>query len=341
MKTKDPLAGETGEKLTKNLLRLVPPLTHKLGTFKGSELGRDFRKIVNSYAPTTLSGNLSRNLQIFTEDFIAPPYRQPLYGEFLVHSKTFHTQEPLGTFLFAFNQGDGPECTNVDTVFSPVSLFRVLGLDAAGAQHTHRISHIWYESESDFLNVTANVKELMESGGLHKYLNPVGPLVQNIQSTFLNKLTTVVRGEVLSNRTPPENIKLTLPANLYFDMDDTCPYSAAPGPVKPRVLYYASLLYVMVNNNPSAYLQFFRTGKGPGDVVLFLRKYYSDAIANKITVLGDELDINNLTLGAVCQLGYSSSQSNPNRGNLHFRTYSLPTVEVSDFVADPGSWNLF
>ncbi|UTM04763.1 capsid triplex subunit 1 [Equid gammaherpesvirus 2] len=337
MKTKEVTPrGDSGEKLARDLLRLVPPQTHKLGTFRASELGRDLRAIVANYAPKTISGHI----QIFRDDFIAPPYRQPLYGEFLVHAKTFHPQEPRGTFVFAFSVGDGPECTSVDTIFSPVSLFRVCGLGADAAPHTHRISHIWYESESDFLNVAANVRELIENCSLHKFLSPVGPLVQNIQSTFLNKITTVVKGEVLSNRSPPENIKLVLPSDLFFDMDETCPYPPSGDPVKPRVCYYICILYVMVNNIPSASLQFFRTGKGDSDVVFFLRRYYSDAIANKITVLGDNLDINNLTLGAVCMLGYSSSQSTPGRGNLHFRSYSLPTVEVSDFVAQPGSWTL-
>lgn len=240
MKTKAENFLVQNQRVVKDVLKLIPPQSHKLSTFKSSELGRDFRKIVSSYTP-----NLSSNsLQIFRDDFMVPPYRQPLYGEFLVHSKTFHNQEPIGTLVFSFKQSDG-ECSSVDTVFSPVSLFRMCGLDGESAPHTHRIGNIWYETEADFQQIIPNFQALIQNCTLHRYLNPVGPLVQNIHSTFLNKLSTVVKGEVLSKKSPPENIKLLLPADLFFDLDETHPSTKFNEPVNLRVSYYVCVAYVL------------------------------------------------------------------------------------------------
>ncbi|BBB06515.1 capsid triplex subunit 1 [Rhinolophus gammaherpesvirus 1] len=326
----------SNQKVVRDVLRLLPPQSHKLSTFRGSELSRDFKKIVSSYTPSLVSSSL----QIFRDEFITLPYRQSLYGEFLVHSKTFHTQEPLGTLLFSFKQFDG-ECSSVDIIFSPVSLYRVCGLDARQAPHTHRIGNIWYETDADFQQAVPNIQALIQNCTLHRYLTPVGPLVQNIHSTFLNKLSTVVKGEVLSKKSPPENLKLKVPADLFFDLDDSPSETRAGNqPVSLRVTYYACIVYLLMDNTPSASIMIFRSGKGFSDVMFQLKHFYSDTFIHKVRVLGDELDINNLTLGAVCALGYSSAQTIPTRGNIQFRSFSLPTVEISDFVSLPGTWSV-
>ncbi len=48
---------------------------------------------------------------------------------------------------------------------------------------------------------------------------PVGPLVENIKSTYLNKITTVVHGPVVSKAIPRSTVKVTVPQEAFVDLD--------------------------------------------------------------------------------------------------------------------------
>nr|BEG23136.1 capsid triplex subunit 1 [Macronycteris gammaherpesvirus 1] len=332
MKTKSNFLQEN-QKIFRDVLKLIPPQTHKLSTFSGSVLSRDFKNLVSSYSPS-----VSNSLQIFREDFTLAPYRQPQYGEFLVHSNTFHSQEPVGIYLFLFKNKD--DCSTVDTILSAITLYRAGGLGADEAAHTHRIASIWYESETDFHQTMPNLGAAITNCELHKFLVPVGPLVQNISSTFLNKLSTVVKGEVLTKASPPENVKVVFPADMYVDLDETHCNRPETEPKSPRVFYYACIVYVLKNNVPALSTLFFRSGKGFSDVMAQLKHFHADALIHKFRTLPEIFDINTLNFGAVCSLGYSSSHIAPSRGNLQFKSYCLPTVEVFDFVSYPGTWTV-
>ncbi len=53
----------------------------------------------------------------------------------------------------------------------------------------------------------------------HNFITPVGPLVENIKSTYLNKITTVVHGPVVSKAIPRSTVKVTVPQEAFVDLD--------------------------------------------------------------------------------------------------------------------------
>ncbi|AMA67419.1 capsid triplex subunit 1 [Vespertilionid gammaherpesvirus 1] len=334
MKTKVENALQENQKLVKDFFKLIPPRSHRFSISNGNALAKDMRNIISQYTPTLMHNPL----QIFRDDFFVPPYRQPLYGEFLIHAQTLHNQEPLGTFLFSFKQQESSEAS-VDTLFSPVSMFRVCGLDAKNAPCTHRIANIWYASDADFFSSVPNLQKLIETHTLHNFLTPVGPLVQSINSTFLNKVTTVVRGEILTKKSPPENIKVLFPADMFYDLDEVNLSYNFSEPTSNRACYYACVLYVLCNNRPAVSLMFFRSVKGHGDVMRQIKHFLSDAILASMKTV-EKLALTHFAFGAVCMLGHSCAQINPTKGSLYFRSSLLQTVEIPDFVSDPKTWIL-
>ncbi|AJG42989.1 capsid protein [Harp seal herpesvirus] len=321
------------EKVTKDFLKLIPPQGHKFSLNNGPGFLGNLRNTVAKYVPKISVSSLTS----YGSDFFNPPFRQPLYGEFLIYAKTLHNQEPLGTYLFTFKQHDSVG-TNVDIIFSAASLFKVSGLGEDVAPNTYRLANVWYGLDSDVAQPVPNLQDLIENGDFHRYLTPVGPLVQNLNSTFLNKIVSVTRGEVLTKQMPQENVKLLIPADLFFDLDENLPHLMHNEPRHLKVFYYACVTYVMVLNRPALSLAFFRSGKSFCEVMIQLKNYYSDVLANKMTQSQGQLDIKRTTFGAMCKIGYSSSQSLPAHKTLQVRGSAFNTIEVSGFVSDPGVW---
>ncbi|ALE14777.1 ORF62 [Felid gammaherpesvirus 1] len=322
------------EKITKDFSGLIPPKSHKFSLASKSGLV-NITNTVAKYAPKiSISSLINQHAGVFD-----PPYRQPQFGEFLIFARTLHSQEPIGTFLFTFKQQEAVG-ENVDIIFSPVSLFKVSRLQEESGPNTYRMANIWYEQETDILQSVPNIQELFDNGTFHKHLTPVGPLVQNVNSTYLNKVVSVVRGEVLTKRTPRENVKLLLPADLYFNLDESLfPHLIDKEPSHLNVFYYACITYTRVFDQPAASVMFFRTSKGLCEVMMQLKLFFSNLITNRLAYgEAGQLNIKRVNLGALCKVGYSSAQTQPNQKSVLIRGAAFSVVEIPDFITDPGSW---
>lgn len=264
------------------------------------------------------------------------PLRKPVYGEFLIHSQTFHESEPNGTVLFSFKKDD--DCSNIDMIFSPMSFYKLSRMNAEIAPDVYRVANVWYGAHNGFDEYMPDLGRLVLEGRFHTHLTPVGPLVKNINSTYLNKITTVVRGEVLSKSSPPENIKVIFPSDMFFDLDITCPSDAIWEPVHTKSTIYACIIYAIQDNDPVMGMCFFKSGKGMYEVLSIIKLFYTDVIINKINSLQHQFYINRLTFGAVCRVGYTSPQIHTKQTNLNFRGTSLRVTEISDFIVNSGTW---
>nr|CAC84359.1 hypothetical protein [Saimiriine gammaherpesvirus 2] len=317
------------KKIEKDVLKLLPPRPHKIEISEGQKFAKSIRQALSKYVTS-----VNHPIDFFSNQMLDVPFRQPLYADFLIQAKTIHQKEPIGSFLFTFKQEYSG--SSIDIIFSPVSFYKISGLDAEFAPSVHRISFVWYGADNCIEDTVPNLAELIEEGKFHQFLTPVGPLVENITSTFVTRIKSVVKGEVLNNKSPPENVKLLLPSDLFIDLDE--PNIDTLAPKHLLSFYYACVTYPVLHNVPVMALTFIKSNKSIRDLFCQLKVIYSDIIRTKYIAMQNDFYINKMSFGALCKLGSSSSETVPRRGNYHFRGSSLSTVEVPDFVADPGPW---
>ncbi|AAC95586.1 orf 62 [Ateline gammaherpesvirus 3] len=317
------------KKIERDLLKLLPPRPHKINLSEGPKFAQSIKQALSKYVTS-----VKNPLNFLSNQMLDVPFRQSFYADFLIQAKTIHQKEPIGSFLFNFKQEDNG--SSIDTIFSPISLYKISGLDAEFAPSVHRISFVWYGTDNCIEDTVPNLAELLEEGRFHKFLTPVGPLVENINSTFITRIKSVAKGEVLNNKSPPENIKLVLPSDLFLDLDESITDTSAPRHLLS--FYYACVTYPVLHNVPVMTLTFIKSNKSIRDIFCHLKVIYTDVIRTKYIDMQKDFYINKMTFGALCKVGSSSSETVPRRGNYHFRGSSLPIVEVPDFVADPGPW---
>lgn len=324
---------ETTRYLAKSVLRLIPPFPPKVSITNGPEFARDMRKVLSKYVTSLPVGS-----QIFQPDFLQAPLHKPLFGDFLVPSQSLSPQEPMGTFLFLFKL---QEQANLDIVLTPVSFYKLAHADPESFPEVHRAAYAWYGEDSGFNDTFSNLEQLIVEGSFHRFLRPVGPLVENVHSTFVNRVVSVVKGEVLSKTNPLKPLKFTVPSNLYIDLDSFRPPFDDYEPNHLKTTIYACIIYVRVNTSPAMNLFFVRSGKSCFEVKDLLIQLFEDMVRHKLAVTQQDLYINRLTFGAFCTLGYCSSQTSTAQVNHCAQRLSLPTIEIPDFISAPGSWQIF
>ncbi|ARW78124.1 capsid triplex subunit 1 [Common bottlenose dolphin gammaherpesvirus 1 strain Sarasota] len=323
------------DRVRERVFRLMPPVPHKISISNGRAFAKNVKDVISKY--TTPESRLQEMAQhVIT--YVDRPC--PTVVDFLIHAQTVNPMEGAGTFLFAYKDKD--DGSTIDTILTPVSLFRMSGLDGSDAEHAHRIANICYGDDSGLFDAIPNLGERLENGDFHKYLTPVGPLVQNINSTFLNKITSVMRGPCLNRASPPEMVKVIFPKDMFVDLDEWVagPLGLSNEPKTSRVYYFAVLAYVVRNDRPALSVCFFKSMKGFSELMIILRWYYRDVIYNRMTQIMRDLYINKLLCGVVCRLGYSSPHHQLTHASRPYKGSSLPVVEISDFVSDPGSWQV-
>nr|WEM32523.1 assembly DNA maturation protein [Bovine gammaherpesvirus 4] len=321
-------------KIRGDLFGLIQPTTHKINITNGQKFSKDMKQLLSRYVTSITPG-----LDMFRQDVLEVPYRQPLYGEFLVGSSTLSNNEPLGCMLFLFKQEDNG--SSIDSLLTLTSLFKISGAGAEASEWMFKIANVWYGQESNLEDMVPNIQQLIQDGLFHTHLTPVGPMIQNIQSTFVNKITSVVKGEVLSKDPPQQNIKLVVPVDLFLDVDAMTHQGVTLLPSRLHVCYYFVITYVIQENTPIMLLHFIKSNKALSQLVLQLKLVYGDAIRHKFVRQQQDFYINRMTFGALCRVGYSSTSSDTNYKNLQFKGSSLPVVEIPDFISDPGPWTVF
>lgn len=331
---------DTYKRIRDRVLSLVPPQPHRLSLTNGKEFARTVGFMVAKYATSLpLSEHLLRS------DFIQTNLPVPVYGDFLIGTMTLNATEPVGTYLFALKQTtvypDLGATAPVSAVLTPASFIKISGNVPEAFPKLYRAAFTWYGDDSGWPELIPNLNHLITDGRFHTQLIPVGPLVENNQSSFVSRVVSVVRGDVVTKTTPMTHVKLILPLEGYLDLDEHS--SSYPGqePQQVRCTLYACIVYGLVNHNPTMSLYFVKSGKGVSEVKSLLVQVFEDTVINKLLTLQPQIDIKRVTSGALIPVGHCSPLTIAAQKNLHWKNSSLPVVEISDFVAEPGSWQVF
>ncbi len=175
-------------------------------SLRGSEFTRDVRGLVEEHAQaSSLSAAAVWRAGLLAPGEVAVAgggsgggsfswsgWRPPVFGDFLIHASSFNNAEATGTPLFQFKQSD--PFSGVDAVFTPLSLFILMnhgrGVAArveAGGGLT-RMANLLYDSPATLADLVPDFGRLVADRRFHNFITPVGPLVENIKSTYLNKM---------------------------------------------------------------------------------------------------------------------------------------------------------
>lgn len=319
-----------------DLYKLLPPNTHKMSLTNGADFVRDMKKIFSKYSQTSLlSDVLSSNSSLFS---IEP--MNSLYSDFLVHAATVHESEPIGTYMFLLKIPERESGHNVDVLLTPISLYRLGGADQAFQPELFRFGQTWYSSSCGLQDMLPGLGELVGESSVHQSLVPVGPLVDNIGSTFINRLTTVTRGpcQPKDSREREGYVPLRVPSDALVELGSNQETTWAPRHL--RTVIYVVITYVRSADTPALGIFFVKSSWAFQEVVAALKGYFSQLIINRLTRAGAVRDINTLTSAVICRLGFCSETCSQTQTTLQFRGTSLKTINFSDFTCDPDVWKI-
>lgn len=351
-------------RLQRRIAGLLPPPARRLNISQGAEFARDVRGLIAEHAQASSVSAAA----VWRAGLLAPEaalgggggsfgwgWRPPVFGDFLIHASSFNNAEPPGTPLFQFKQGD--PFSGVDAVFTPLSLFILMNHGRGEAARVEagggltRMAHLLYDSPATLSDLVPNFGGLVADRRFHAFLTPVGPLVENIKSTYLNKITTVVHGPVVSKAIPRSTVKLTVPQEAFVDLDAWLSGGGAPGVggggcgdgaggLAPRPCPADARLYVALTYEEAGpRLTFFQSSRGRCQIMNILRIYYSPSIMHRYAVV-QPLHIEELTFGAVACLGTFSATDGWRRSAFTYRGSSLPVVEIDSFYSDASDWEV-
>lgn len=319
-----------------DLFRLLPPNTHKMSLTNGTDFVRDLKRIFSKYSQTSLlSDVVSANSSLFSIEPVTP-----LYSDFLVHAETVHESEPIGTYMFLLKVPERESGHNVDVLLTPISLYRLGGGDQAFQPEMSRFAQTWYSSSCGLRDMLPGFGDLVSNSLLHQALIPVGPLVANTGSTYINRLTTVTRGPCRPKDTREWDgyLPLRIPSDALLELGDEQENVCAPRHL--RTVFYAVLTYAMGVDGPALGVFFVKSSWAFQEVVSALKAHFSGLIITRLTRAGPVWDINALTSAVICRLGFCSETCSKTQTTLQFRGTSLKTVEFSDFTCDPDVWKI-
>ncbi|AAC58109.1 probable capsid assembly and DNA maturation protein [Alcelaphine gammaherpesvirus 1] len=333
MKTKqDPRDQKNYDSLQSNLFRLIPPTTHKISLARPNGFLRGLADLVGKYSVDGAEESL------FQPGAWDAPYVQPAFFDFLVHAKTISKHEPVGVPLFCFkNNSTAP---SIDVLFTPISFHAAVGLPADVDPNVHRVAHIWYGDDSEVSSLMEDLNILLEESNLHTRLHPVGILVENNDSSFLNRVTALTHGPAYMSRKQAA-LKLVIPTDLFVDLDarlNVEAYGAQPSGGTSTV--FCTLVYTRCGNDIKPALTFFKSNKSDFDVLTLIRAYYADLITNKLEV-NQQCNINGLKFGVMCTVGYTDSSHSINQQSLCIRGSSLLVTSISNFFVNYTGWRVF
>lgn len=264
----------------------------------------------------------------------------PIFSDFLVRTVTVHEGEPQGMFLFTFKIPQSGSDYNIDVVLTPVSLYMLGGGDMNFQPELYKFGQTWYGAACGLKDLLSNFGDLVDESIVHKSLTPVGPLVQNSGSTFINKLTTVTRGPSIPKdlRTREGFIALRLPSDAYISLESETGVGNQARHL--RSVVYVALIYGVQGNNATMGIYFIKSSWAFQDVIMSLRSYFANIIRDRMLKPNNVTVINSLTSAVICRLGTCSDTCTETQTSLHFKGSTLKTVDFSDFTVDPHSWKI-
>lgn len=321
--------------LETSLFRLIPPTPHRISLSKKNTLLTGLRDTVCKY----ITNGANTVSSVLSSPLLDLPFQQPIYSEFLVHSKSVHMVEPSGTVVFMYKNIQ--EGTTVDVLLTPISLFKLSSLDGEFAPNVHKMANVLYGEDCGLAQLIPDFENHLQTQEFHNHLKPVGILVQNTDSSFLSKVTTVSHGP-LYNKNHQEPISLLIPKDQFVDLDDITDYdSYSQQPMSGLCKVYCTMMYILNHGQLKPHLTFFKSGKGMFEVMSLMKSYFTDLIINKIMGrINGPVHINQINFGVFCSLGYTSSQTLCKQDSLCYRGSSFLAVKISDFFVDYCDWKV-
>lgn len=321
--------------LKSSLFRLVPPATHKISLTKPNGFLGGLSDLVGKYSVK----NAKESLLSLSSPLLDAPFQQPIYFDFLVHTKTVSKHEPCGIPVFCFRNKCSATAPSVDVLFTPLSMYVAARLSAELAPNAHRMSHVWYGEDSELTELVGNMDELVSESLLHRQLRPAGVLVENNNSSFLSRVTVLSHGPMYLQKSQ-QPLSLVIPKDLFVDLDSSSSQectSIEPNHGESQV--YCTLTYVTNADNTKPVMTFFKSSQSYFEVLLLIQMYFTDVITNKF-VTDRECSINGITFGVVCRLGHSSGREACAQESLYYRGSSLLVVKIPGFFVDYSSWQI-
>lgn len=321
------------EALGRKFLRLVPPGPHRLTLGNEREMLNEIKSLFTKYSPSPrrLISTLASDQSIWFED------QPPLYSDFLVHATTVHRDEVLGSYMFLFKTQT--TIADVDVLLTPISLYR-LGRGGGEFQpDLYKFGQLWYGADCEIMQLDADFVPLLEESLVHKQIVPVGPLVGNGGSTFINKLTTVrrgpLRGKDLAVR--ETRLPLRLPKDGFLDLDAADESFASHRPMQVLSTIFTCFVYGLDGGREVLGIYFIKSGLGECESFNMLRAYFTDLVSNRLT-LSPGVSINSLISLVACRIGFCAGDCSVNETSLSFKGSSIRAVEITDFRSEPGIW---
>lgn len=323
--------------MQRQLINLLPPTPRTLNITNGSQLVRDVRGLVSDFVQTS-----TLSVSSLANTFIDLPFRQPVYSDFLIHAFSLHGDEKLGTPLLKFT-GTDPNST-IDVVFTPLSvfsLFQSITDDKNSCPHMRRMSLLFYDSENSLADLIPDIHQLIETKSIHKCLMPVGFLVDNMNSTFLNKVTSVVKGPVLAKKGQfLDSIKVKIPSEAFLNLDEWL--QGHDGSDMPPTPSHATLYCVLVYLTTGPKIYFVKSVKSYCQVMNALRMYFTDYIIDSYDSMGVDqgVDISKISFGAIARLGLFGTLDEIKLSSFTYKTSNLQVIEIDNFLVESSTWDI-
>lgn len=321
---------ERADKLKKDLLRMIPPLPRRLNLSSGTQFSKSVKNVLSKYNTLVQPGI------IFTDamNYILQE-KKPIYGNFLMDAKNLNVYEPLGMIYFLFKQGGGQ--SQMDIIISPLLFLKLSGVEWEHCSDSQRVANVWYGEGHIGSECIQGLEDLIINCKFHQFLFPIGPSISNVRSSFVNKLSTVLKGEIISSESPGGYMSVYIPRDLFINLDEKKKeYDCRP--LKKTI--YACIGYFVFDKKPVMQLTFFMSSMGQLETQIYIKSFFTDQVINKVIELQNDMYINTLTFLVWCRVGHCSNHSSIEHQSLHLRGSSLPVVELKGFISDPGTWEL-
>ncbi|ADW24403.1 assembly/DNA maturation protein [Cricetid gammaherpesvirus 2] len=321
------------QRVANGLLGQLPDLGSAVSLTDGKKFALGIRAELGKYAY-----GLHQAPELLFDAFRRGAKSLRVYGNYLVHAGTVSSWEVVGTPMFLFLDGKGS--TNVDRLFTPISLVKLGNHPQDIAPGSHKMANILYGNESGLSETIPNFQQLMETRKFHSHLIFAGPMLKITPSSFVGKVSTVSRGEVVEDDSYSGHCSLRLPAEFFTDLgkQNTFNYYGML-PATPRAYIYACLCYLQHPGEETFLVQaYFRTLVCGPELLSLVRAHFLRHIITCHANFPNEFNLDHLKFGFICKLGYFPEDVVVTRESVGVRGSNLIVVNIPRFTVDPGSW---
>lgn len=318
-----------------DFMQSIPPVSTKLSLTNGEEFAKGIKKELGKYVSSVIN---PMNMMYDTLQHLKQNTR--VYGSFLVHSGTLSDAEVGGIPVFLFK--DDQTNPDIDRLLTPLSINRLFSVDNTINAETSKLANILYGVDSGLFELFPNRDDHIFQREFHDCLKFVGPLVKNVNSSFVNKITTVVKGDVLTDESYSHAMSLRVPVELFVDLESTNAFHfTGQLPTTGRNYIYYALCYLRTPAGEQTLSQcFFRSSVEGPELHRLVRDFYYREIQNYYVQGGELLNIKHMVFGALCRLGDFPESVCLSRTSACVRGASAVFIDIPSFVVSRGPWRI-